>query len=135
VRYAGTDRRRIGWDALDQVDDNPRRDEEVYVYVLMEEPTRYHLLIRGKGKREGGWYQDGKYKHLPEKPEDHVLRDNERWRRWTLDNYDWLAPDWWKARNKPKTPPAGDPHVGSTEANAQSSAAPDYGPPAGGSRQ
>jgi hypothetical protein len=86
-----------GWDALDQFDDQPRKGESLYVYMLTELPLVYHLLARGKGKAKvGGWWQQGKYRLLDPQPEADVLWFNEDWRRWCAANGPRLEPEWWK---------------------------------------
>jgi hypothetical protein len=84
------------WDALDQPDDSPKAGEQIFVYRLAEKPTRYHLCIRGKGKKEGGFYWSGKYALLPESLADEVLRDTAAWARWCVRNFDRLMPEWAK---------------------------------------
>lgn len=84
------------WDALDQPDDAAKAGEQIFVYRLAEKPSRYHLCIRGKGKKEGGFYWSGKYELLPENVADEVLRDTAAWARWCVQNFDRLMPEWAK---------------------------------------
>lgn len=80
-----------GWDALDQLDDRPAAGEFVYVYVARHKPTSMHLLIRGKGRRDGGWYQSCQYAHWPNPPPEDALRDNDAWRAWVMAHKDELS--------------------------------------------
>ena len=70
------------WDALDQLDDEPKPSETIHVYRLASEVTNIHLCIRGKGKRGSGWYAMAEYRELPEQPGDEHTRSTEAWRAW-----------------------------------------------------
>jgi hypothetical protein len=68
------------WDALDQLDDEPKPTEKIFVYRRGE-------LARGfacRGRRGGGCrtFIDAEYSCLPVHPADADLRDNGKWRKW-----------------------------------------------------
>ena len=73
---------RGGWDALDQLDDVPAPREAIFVYRRVSAVTRYHLLVRGKGKRASGFYARADYRYVPEQPADADARDTAAWRAW-----------------------------------------------------
>ena len=72
------------WDGLDQLGDTPNDDEQIFVYRRQGEPTRMHLLIRGKGKAGGGWYEMGEYRFWPEQPTDEQMRHMPERRAWCV---------------------------------------------------
>jgi hypothetical protein len=70
-------------DVLDQLADTPAADEKVFVYQRDGQAGAMHLLARGKGgKNITGWYQTGRYHHLPDVDGEQV-RDNARWLEWS----------------------------------------------------
>jgi hypothetical protein len=71
VRTKGTRR----WDALDQLDDSARPEEEIFVYELASEPLRAFV-------RPGGLMISAHYKFCRRQPLDEDARDNTRWRHW-----------------------------------------------------
>jgi hypothetical protein len=77
---------RGGWDALDQEGDDPKPSETVHVYIMVGEPTRMHILIRGKGKKDGGFFASARYRYLDVQPADEIVRAEFRWRGWCEDN-------------------------------------------------
>lgn len=62
-------------DALDQLDDEPRDGEEVFVYRKVP-GTRGRVLMR-----PGGCYEIGDYRFMPDAPTS-GLRDVAQWRAW-----------------------------------------------------
>lgn len=73
-------------DALDQLEDEPRPEEDIMAYQLIEPATRLHLLVRGKKAREkGGWWAVGKYTMCENQPPDEVMRDRARWQAWARE--------------------------------------------------
>jgi len=86
------------WDALDQPDDSPTPDEQVFVYILTEAPLNYHLCIRGKNRAAAGWYQAGKYKLLVPQPPESSVRSNQKWSEWCDAHRESLTPDWAKGK-------------------------------------
>lgn len=75
------------WDALDQLHDKPTADEQIYVYRLQGEATRLHLCVRGKNRGASGWYERGEYVLHDPQPSDEVMRDNDRWQAWAVEEY------------------------------------------------
>lgn len=67
-----------GKDVLDQLDDEPKATEQVFVYKLQGEAGWVHLNFGG-GK--GGYYATGKYKYLED---GQALRETEAWRRYCV---------------------------------------------------
>lgn len=82
------------WDALDQPEDVAQPREEIFVYRLTAPPSRYHLCIRGKGKKDAGFYHSGNYAHLADAPDGEQFRDNDAWAKWCEDNWESLVPEW-----------------------------------------
>ncbi len=74
-------------DALDQLDDVAEEGERLYAYRVVEGTrNRFHLLVRGKEARtRGGWWELADYRWCDDQPSDEVLRDNTKWRQWTLN--------------------------------------------------
>jgi hypothetical protein len=74
-----------GWDALDQLDDEPEESETIYVYRRNDEPppSRIHLCRRGKGL--SGWFWIAQYSVLDEQPSDSEVRSTDSWRRWVTN--------------------------------------------------
>lgn len=69
------------WDALDQLDDKPKRNEQIIVYQLDPQTlTRYHLSCGRWGG--SGWYMSGEYFVLEPQPDEEHLRETDAWRRW-----------------------------------------------------
>lgn len=68
------------WDACDQLEDEPRADEEIFVYVRASKPTRAFV-------RPGGLMILCDYRLCENQPPDEEIRTNERWRAWTRGNY------------------------------------------------
>ncbi len=85
------------WDALDQLDDQANRGEDIFVYRMMEKPARVHIDGVRNGRRFGEWTQIGRYELLPgPQPDDAILRDNAKWTAWCQEQYDRNCPDWAK---------------------------------------
>lgn len=63
------------WDACDQLEDEPRPDEEIFVYVRASKPTRAFI-------RPGGLVMICSYQFWPMQPDDATARDREAWRAW-----------------------------------------------------
>lgn len=70
------------WDALDQLEDEPKQTEDVYLYMMHGEATRMHLCIRGKNKAAGGWYAMAEYKFVMMQPDESHLRTAAAWDAW-----------------------------------------------------
>lgn len=69
-------------DALDEADDEPKDDEEIFVYRRLGEPGYCHI----KMKDGGGFYPLAIYELVPAQPPFEILRSNSAWRQWCLDN-------------------------------------------------
>jgi hypothetical protein len=76
------------FDALDQISDEPAKNEEVFVYVLYGQVGSVHYCGRGKdGKRFGRTEQTAAYRFYDETvlgsgPNDATVRDTKLWQEW-----------------------------------------------------
>lgn len=68
-------------DVLDQLGDEPRPRERVFVYRKVREGTTYH--IKFSNRHDSGYYPDADYE-LVEGVDGQDLRDNAAWRAWCL---------------------------------------------------
>lgn len=68
-----------GMDVLDQLDDTPDADEDIYVYRIRS-GTEGHVHLN-MGSRGTGFYALGEYDFLPD-VEGEPLRATEAWRAW-----------------------------------------------------
>lgn len=66
-------------DALDQLDDQAREGETLYVYRQAGQASRAILCSRGRGCRTE---ISCDYSLWPDQPPQEVLRDNDQWREW-----------------------------------------------------
>ena len=73
VRSSGGD-----WDALDQLTDAPRANEQIVVYALDGEAGRMHVRARGGCQ----WYTTAEYRAVDPQPDDATVRDMASWRTW-----------------------------------------------------
>lgn len=72
----------LEWDALDQLEDQPRPGETLYAYEIEGEAGVCHIYRRGGGS---GWYAHAQYRWLAdEQPDDATMRDSIAWRQWCL---------------------------------------------------
>ncbi len=72
-----------GWDALDQLEDEPRPGEELFAYCLVSRPTAYHLLCgRGRRGNASGWYWNAEYRVVDPQPDQATLANTDKWRAW-----------------------------------------------------
>lgn len=70
-------------DVLDQLDDTPADNEQVFVYQRQGQAGWVHL----KGdKKVTGFYATGQYKYRPD-VEGGQLRDNKKWQEWVIQQY------------------------------------------------
>ena len=67
-------------DALDQLDDEPKPTEGIFVYIRDGKPSTYHVLCTPR--RLSGWHLDADYRLYAEQPGDEETRDNHAWRKW-----------------------------------------------------
>jgi hypothetical protein len=70
------------WDALDQLDDEPKPEEQVAVYYRATVPTQVHVDYVERGRRRGAWYECADYRVLPEQPDETAMRSTAAWRQW-----------------------------------------------------
>lgn len=72
------------WDALDQLDDEPRRGESIHVYRRRDDLQvgKYHLLTSRPRRAGSGWYWMASYCVLPEQPTDDQVRNTAAWQSW-----------------------------------------------------
>lgn len=72
------------WDALDQLNDEPKPQEKIYVYRVVPGTQSGMVHVQystGRGRR-GQWMQGADYTALLEQPADEDVRTNDRWRAW-----------------------------------------------------
>lgn len=71
------------WDALNQPDDTPAADEEIFVYQLDAKPLTAHVDgLDEHGRRFGRWLAIASYHLYATQPPDSILRDNTQWTAW-----------------------------------------------------
>lgn len=70
------------WDALDQVDDEPKRTEQITAYrrVALEHPTHFKFFRRSAN----GWYANATYAVVTPQPDDATMRDKAKWQAWCV---------------------------------------------------
>jgi hypothetical protein len=72
-------------DALDQLDDRPEIDEEVFAYALTENRGIVHINARdNRGRRCGGFFPMTTYQLAITQPTDKTMRDSKAWGEWAL---------------------------------------------------
>jgi len=69
-------------DALDQVDDEPKPTESIYVYRIVGKASAGFMCRRGRGGRGCQRFACATYKLSESQPEPLVARDAEKWREW-----------------------------------------------------
>lgn len=69
-----------GWDVLDQLDDTPSADEEVFVYRIIDGTWSCAYLCRAGA--DSGRYELGQYRLVEPQPDEATLRDTALWRAW-----------------------------------------------------
>lgn len=75
--------RGLTWDALDQLDDEPRRGESITAAVEAGR-TAMHVDVVRRGRRVGENAELVRYLPIAAPPAVDVLRDTEAWRAWCL---------------------------------------------------
>src|SRR5574340_877689 len=78
VTFCVDEKNKEKWDALDQREDTPRRNERVFAYE--REGAAGAAFIDGPGMH--GVYAVASYRAVLNPPEDSVMRDNITWRKW-----------------------------------------------------
>lgn len=85
------------FDALDRLDDSPKPDETIHVYVLVGQPGWMHMDGRDRnGRRFSRTVQTGTYRFF-ETPRDEDVREAGAWRDWVEANRTRLLEAWGKA--------------------------------------
>lgn len=70
-------------DALDALDDYPKRDERLTAYRLVKDEGMIHFLFsEGRGGRRGMWCACATYEVVANQPSDAVMRNQDAWRQW-----------------------------------------------------
>ena len=73
-------------DVLDQIDDEPKSTESLFVYEIQGAAGWVHLLMSPRSK--SGFFAAGEYKHIDEidgEPIDtKAIRNNDTWRAWVM---------------------------------------------------
>ena len=82
------------WDALDQLEDLAREDEEIIVYRLLDTAGTMHVdrVDPRTRRRIGTWHRIATYELNQVQPDQATARDTERWRAWCIDQVQALAP-------------------------------------------
>ncbi len=71
------------FDALDQPEDKPADDEELFCYRNTEKKGGGAFIDYGGNKKHmSGFYPMSEYALYPDQPPDAVMRNNARWRLW-----------------------------------------------------
>jgi hypothetical protein len=82
------------WNGLDQRDDKPEMDDQIFLYCRKEEGQWFYVDGRDAktGKRFGrtDWLVD--YFHVADAPPDEVLRDTSKYHAWCEANKDRFLP-------------------------------------------
>lgn len=69
-------------DALDQLRDSPRPDEQIHVYRIQGKAGIAHFDRTVNGRRVGTWSAFADYRLHTEQPTDQQARDTEAWQAW-----------------------------------------------------
>lgn len=81
------------FDALDQPDDTPNPDEEIFVYVNTHTRSgTCHMRFGGNQKNRSGFYAMAEYRLYEVQPADEIMRDNTKWRAWCEEQRPRLYP-------------------------------------------
>jgi len=71
------------WDGLDQLDDQPKATETIFVYLRHTQDTPIHFKMQRRS--ESGWYARATYKLFSVQPADCDARDKFRWQEWCVE--------------------------------------------------
>lgn len=72
-----------GIDGLDQLDDRPAIDEELFAYRKVEDRGMVHINARDKrGRHCGGFFAMATYQFVDAQPDDSTMRTNMKWAAW-----------------------------------------------------
>ena len=71
----------VTWDALDQEDDQPKRNEQIFLYRNTGELTGFCLIDYqdGQGRRRGTHSAIAQYRFVPRQPIDRRMRTRDAW--------------------------------------------------------
>ena len=77
-------------DALDQLDDEPRAEEQLHAYRREGEIGTVHIdrVNPQTRRREGIWLRMVNYRLCLEQPDDGTMRDKVRWQEWCQAAYE-----------------------------------------------
>lgn len=70
------------WDALDQLDDQPKPKEQIYAYRRTKKLGMCH--IKASKRSASGFYPIAEYAFIEPQPPEEVMRSTEQWRAWCL---------------------------------------------------
>jgi hypothetical protein len=70
------------WDALDQLDDEPRPREQIFVYVRRDDLPQSKMFVRASKRSLSGVWFTCSYTFLQEQPEDFNVRTTWMWQQW-----------------------------------------------------
>lgn len=68
------------FDALDQLDDEPRPNENIYAYERVGEVGMIH--INAGRKNHGGLFTMATYRYIKDQPKDINMRNRDQWQLW-----------------------------------------------------
>lgn len=71
------------FDALDQLEDEPKDTEKIYAYRVFGSVGACHINRAGG---RGGFYTMADYKFIPQQPSDAVMRNDSMWGDWCKEN-------------------------------------------------
>jgi hypothetical protein len=82
-------------DALDQIEDTPKADEQIHVYLRQPDAKPNQIHLKSSKKGASGWFARGTYKLSPVQPaHDEYMRDAGLWQTWCKNRIDaqWEPP-------------------------------------------
>lgn len=77
------------WDALDQLDDEPKPAEKLHCYIRVKNAGHCH--IRMSPRKGSGYYAMADYRLYAPQPSDDVMRSTRRWRDWCVQEAEILG--------------------------------------------
>lgn len=81
----GPRKKKEQWDALDQLDDEPKAGELVTVYRRVGPASACMVDWSQGGRRRGGRFAMAAYQVVAEQPDDATARDTQSWRAWCVE--------------------------------------------------
>lgn len=72
------------WDALDQLNDEPKPKEKVFAYRKIRDVMKGFMdgQTKGGGRRTGTYFEHGEYVFVEPQPNDEIMRSREKWQEW-----------------------------------------------------